>query len=261
MRKWFDRSNRQTRAPSAATELPDELLAQSWSPAQRLLALQETHHLAGSALHVWCNEKGLFEHQVKIVPRLAEQGGCVASESTPYRLLREVGQPTHRRLECVADRRKPRAPIASRPNRIYCWDISDVPPAICPRGAGYLLLPRSVRRSVQPQDRWLAALRLREQRWGQSIVERCLRASRNRAKSANRAFRQWCADASGLGHTIRATTDLTSTDTRLPGALPAAVKRAVGEAGMHTIGSFAVPLNRRSTANAAPGNGRTVLRA
>jgi transposase-like protein len=52
-----------TEAPQA--ELPAEVPAQSWSPAQRLLALQETHPLSGPELHVWCRERGLFEHQLK----------------------------------------------------------------------------------------------------------------------------------------------------------------------------------------------------
>lgn len=36
----------------------------AWSPAQRLLALQESYALSGSALAVWCRERGLFEHQL-----------------------------------------------------------------------------------------------------------------------------------------------------------------------------------------------------
>lgn len=35
-----------------------------WNPSQRLLALQESHHLSGPELHAWCREKGLFEHQL-----------------------------------------------------------------------------------------------------------------------------------------------------------------------------------------------------
>ena len=38
--------------------------ASQWSPAQRLLALNESHALLGPALHAWCREKGLFEHQL-----------------------------------------------------------------------------------------------------------------------------------------------------------------------------------------------------
>ena len=37
----------------------------------------------------------------QIVPRLADQGLYVASKSTLYRLVREVGQLAHRRLERV----------------------------------------------------------------------------------------------------------------------------------------------------------------
>lgn len=36
----------------------------SWSPAQRLLALQESYALSGSVLAAWCRERGLFEHQL-----------------------------------------------------------------------------------------------------------------------------------------------------------------------------------------------------
>ena len=64
----------------------------------------------------------------QIVPRLADQGKYVASESTLYRLLREVGQLGHRRLERVAHKRhKPRALVATKPDQIYCWDISYLP--------------------------------------------------------------------------------------------------------------------------------------
>ena len=64
----------------------------------------------------------------QIVPRLADQGLYVASESTLYRLLREVGQLSHRRLERVANKRsRPRALVATGPDQIYCWDISYLP--------------------------------------------------------------------------------------------------------------------------------------
>lgn len=76
----------------------------------------------------------LNNHQFKdlppsqIVPRLADQGRYVASESTLYRLLREVGQLAHRRAERQPHQRhKPRALMATAPNQIYCWDISYLP--------------------------------------------------------------------------------------------------------------------------------------
>jgi putative transposase len=64
----------------------------------------------------------------QIVPRLADLGRYVASESTLYRLLRQVGQLAHRRLERVPQKRsKPRALVATQPDQIYCWDITYLP--------------------------------------------------------------------------------------------------------------------------------------
>jgi transposase InsO family protein len=64
----------------------------------------------------------------QIVPRLADQGRFVASESTLYRLLRSAGQLAHRRAERPPQQRsRPRALVASRPDQIYCWDISYLP--------------------------------------------------------------------------------------------------------------------------------------
>ena len=64
----------------------------------------------------------------QIVPRLADQGHYVASESTLYRLLRQAGQLAHRRLERSPQKRsKPRALVATRPDQIYCWDITYLP--------------------------------------------------------------------------------------------------------------------------------------
>jgi hypothetical protein len=64
LRKWWARSNVSVVVGAPAAELPSELPAESWSAAQRLLALHQTHGLSGTALHAWCREKGLFEHQL-----------------------------------------------------------------------------------------------------------------------------------------------------------------------------------------------------
>ena len=64
LRKWWARSNHTVLEATPAAELPSALAAESWSAAQRLLALQQTHALSGAALHAWCREKGLFEHQL-----------------------------------------------------------------------------------------------------------------------------------------------------------------------------------------------------
>jgi transposase-like protein len=65
LRKWVSNSSRRGRAEVPEATLPSDVDASAWSPAQRLLALHETHVLAGSELHAWCREKGLFEHQLK----------------------------------------------------------------------------------------------------------------------------------------------------------------------------------------------------
>ena len=65
LKGWLKRSSTDgVGLPHAANPLGD-VPAGQWSSAQRLLALQESHALSGSALHAWCREKGLFEHQLK----------------------------------------------------------------------------------------------------------------------------------------------------------------------------------------------------
>ncbi|MEO7953555.1 MAG: IS3 family transposase, partial [Polaromonas sp.] len=72
------------------------------------------------------------------MPRLADQGQYVASESTLYRLLRQAGQMTHRRLERVPRKiSKPRALAATQSDQIYCWDITYLPQQV--RGAFFYL--------------------------------------------------------------------------------------------------------------------------
>jgi transposase InsO family protein len=67
----------------------------------------------------------------QIVPRLADQGSYLASESTFYRILREEKQLAHRRSERPAQTRtKPRAVCATAPNQLYSWDITYLPSLI-----------------------------------------------------------------------------------------------------------------------------------
>ena len=74
----------------------------------------------------------------QIVPRLADQGRYIASESTLYRLLRQAGQMTHRGLARAPQKRsKPRALSATAPNQIYCWDITYLPSQV--RGSYFYL--------------------------------------------------------------------------------------------------------------------------
>ena len=74
----------------------------------------------------------------QIVPRLADRGVYMASESTMYRLLRQRGQLAHRRSErAVQKRSKPRALVATGPDQVFCWDITYLPTQV--RGQHFYL--------------------------------------------------------------------------------------------------------------------------
>ena len=93
------------------------------SPANRL---SEAERQAALAMLNGEEFKNLPPSQ--IVPRLADQGRYIASESTLYRLMHQAGQLAHRRLERAPQKRhKPRALTASKPDQIYCWDITYLP--------------------------------------------------------------------------------------------------------------------------------------
>ncbi len=67
----------------------------------------------------------------QIVPRLAERGQYVASESTFYRVLHEAGQDARRQpTRSPAPRHKPDALKATAPNQVYSWDITYLPTSI-----------------------------------------------------------------------------------------------------------------------------------
>lgn len=64
----------------------------------------------------------------QIVPRLADQGQYIASESSFYRVLKAASQLQHRGPERPRQKRsKPRALSASAPNQLYSWDITYLP--------------------------------------------------------------------------------------------------------------------------------------
>ena len=60
----------------------------------------------------------------QIVPRLADQGIYIASESTFYRLLKEKGLLEHRSKSQPGKHLKPPPLIATGPNQIWNWDIT-----------------------------------------------------------------------------------------------------------------------------------------
>ena len=60
----------------------------------------------------------------QIVPRLADQGRYLASESTFYRVLEEEGLLAHRGNRKAPTARKPDEHRASGPNQVWSWDIT-----------------------------------------------------------------------------------------------------------------------------------------
>ncbi len=73
----------------------------------------------------------------QIVPRLADRGEYVASESTFYRVLREAGQLHHRGRSRAPSGRRPDEVVATGPNQLWSWDITYLPSA--QRGKFYYL--------------------------------------------------------------------------------------------------------------------------
>ena len=64
LKGWLKRSGPQGAELPPAPALPGDVPAGRWTPVQRLVALNESDVLQGPALHAWCREKGLFEHQL-----------------------------------------------------------------------------------------------------------------------------------------------------------------------------------------------------
>lgn len=65
LKGWLKQQNKENALSGQNSPLPEQQPAKTWSAAQRLTALNESHALQGQALHAWCREKGLFEHQLR----------------------------------------------------------------------------------------------------------------------------------------------------------------------------------------------------
>ena len=101
----------------------DRRPARMQSPTNRLSALERQAVLA-----VVNSEE--FGHLApsQIVPRLADRGQYIASESSFYRVLRAERQLQHRGAERPKQQRsKPRALCATAPKQLFSWDITYLP--------------------------------------------------------------------------------------------------------------------------------------
>ena len=104
----------------------DQRSLRQYQPSHKLTAIERAEVLAIA-------NSDEFGHlpPSQIVPRLADQGCYVASESTFYRILRDEKQLTHRHSERPPQTRtKPRAICATAPNQLYSWDITYLPSVI-----------------------------------------------------------------------------------------------------------------------------------
>jgi putative transposase len=101
----------------------DQRLCRAFAPANKLSEAEQSQILAVA-------NSTEFGHlpPSQIVPRLADRGEYLASESTFYRVLRAHHQMAHRRADRSAQQRsKPRALSARAPNQLYSWDITYLP--------------------------------------------------------------------------------------------------------------------------------------
>lgn len=71
---------------------------------------------------------GLSPHQ--LVPKLADLGIFVASESTLYRVLRRRRLLRHRDRSRPRTHRRPRELVATGPNQVWAWDITYLPAGV-----------------------------------------------------------------------------------------------------------------------------------
>jgi len=73
----------------------------------------------------------------QIVPKLADKGEYIGSESSFYRILREYGQMKHRQRAKPPTKTRPKGYKANGPNQLYSWDITYLPTAL--RGSFFYL--------------------------------------------------------------------------------------------------------------------------
>lgn len=66
----------------------------------------------------------------QIVPKLADQGIYIGSESTMYRILRELKMSIHRQSSLPGHRTCPTPLVANGPNFLWSWDISYLPSTV-----------------------------------------------------------------------------------------------------------------------------------
>jgi transposase InsO family protein len=150
--------------------------------AQRPVPANKLSEAERQAVLAAANQPGyesLTPHQ--IVPKLADEGRYLASESTFYRVLKADGQGRRRGRSHNA---KPRAPTTHRadgPNQVWCWDITWMPSTVKGRFFYWYMMQDIYSRklvvnevheseSVEHASHLLGLACLREQTAGRALV-------------------------------------------------------------------------------------------
>ena len=100
----------------------------------------------------------------QIVPRLADKGEYIASESTLYRLLRQKGMLTPRSRTRAPHREKPDELTATGPNQVWCWDVTYLLRGL--QGAFFYLYM-----VIDIYDRTITAWRVHEEHTGEVAAD------------------------------------------------------------------------------------------
>lgn len=112
LQRWQRDQSRGDQRPIRVQEPKNALSAQERQAVLAVAQSEEFGHLCPS----------------QIVPRLADQGQYIASESTFHRVLRVAHQLQHRGAERPRTQRsKPRALVATAPRQLFSWDITYLP--------------------------------------------------------------------------------------------------------------------------------------
>lgn len=88
-------------------------------------------------IDISCSNEYCHLPPCQIVPRLADQGRYIASESSFYRVLHEHKLLKHRLRSRQKSHSKPKELIAYKPNQVWSWDVTYLPTTI--RGIFYYL--------------------------------------------------------------------------------------------------------------------------